>query len=71
MVALLITKGEYLMDIHLNEVGKVRPLILTKRQIRGYYKDYLTGENKVQTANEEYVVRDSLTEIAYLMGEQR
>jgi hypothetical protein len=25
----------------------------------------------VQTANEEYVVRDSLTEIAYLMGEQR
>ena len=71
MVTLLITKGEYLMDIQFNEVGKVKPLILTKRQIRGYYKDYLTGENKVQTANEEYVVRDSLTEIAYLMGEQR
>jgi len=71
MVTLLITKGEYLMDIQFNEVGKVKPLILTKRQIRGYYKDYLTGENKVQTANEEYVVRDSLLEIAYLMGEQR
>ncbi len=71
MVNLLITKREYVMDIRLNEVGKVRPLILTKRQIRGYYKDYLTGENKVQTANREYTVRDSLTEIAYLMGEQR
>lgn len=71
MVTLLITKGEYLMDIQFNEVGKVKPLILTKRQVRGYYKDYLTGENKVQTANEEYVVRDSLLEIAYLMGEQR
>ena len=59
------------MDIQFNEVGKVKPLILTKRQVRGYYKDYLTGENKVQTANEEYVVRDSLLEIAYLMGEQR
>jgi len=58
-------------EITLNEVGKVRPLILNKRQIRGYYKDYLTGQNKVQTANREYVVRDSLTEIAYLMGEQR
>ena len=59
------------MDIRLNEVGKVKPLILTKRQIRGYYKDFLTGETKVQTANSEYVVRDSLTEIAYLMGENR
>jgi len=59
------------MDIKLYEVGKVKPLVLTKRQIRGYYKDYLTGEIKVQTANREYVVRDSLTEIAYLMGENR
>ena len=25
----------------------------------------------VQTANREYVVRDSLTEIAYLMGENK
>ena len=59
------------MDIKLYEVGKVKPLVLTKRQIRGYYKDYLTGETKVQIANREYVVRDSLTEIAYLMGENR
>jgi len=56
------------MDIHLNEVGTTKPLILPKRSIRGYYKDFLTGETKVQTENREYVVRDSLYEIGYLMG---
>lgn len=55
-------------EIKLNEVGKVKPLILAKRQIRGYYKDVFTGENKVQVDEREYIVRDSLTEIAYLMG---
>jgi hypothetical protein len=55
-------------EITLNEVGKVKPLILAKRQIRGYYKDVFTGENKVQVDEREYIVRDSLTEIAYLMG---
>ena len=55
-------------EITLNEVGQKRPLILSVRQIRGYYKDYITGENKVQTENREYVVRDSLYEIGYLMG---
>lgn len=55
-------------EIQLNEVGKVKPLILAKRQIRGYYKDVFTGENKVQVDEREYIVRDSLTEIAYLMG---
>ncbi len=56
------------MQIHLNEVGKTKPLIIPKRAIRGYYKDFLTGENKVQVNDKEYIVRDSLTEIAYLMG---
>jgi len=55
-------------EITLNEVGKVKPLILAKRQIRGYYRDVFTGENKVQVDEREYIVRDSLTEIAYLMG---
>lgn len=58
-------------DITLNEVGKTKPLILAKRQIRGYYRDVFTGENKVQVDDKEYIVRDSLTEIAYLMGVNR
>jgi len=56
------------MDIHLNEVGTTKPLNLSKRSIRGYYKDFLTGETKVQVNDREYSVRDSLTEIQYLMG---
>ena len=55
-------------EITLNEVGQKRPLILSVRQIRGYYRDVCTGETKVQTENREYVVRDSLYEIGYLMG---
>ena len=50
------------MDIHLNEVGTTKPLILPKRSIRGYYKDFLTGETKVQVNDKEYSVRDSLIE---------
>jgi alpha-acetolactate decarboxylase len=56
------------MNIHLNEVGTTKPLILPKRSIRGYYKDFLTGETKVQVNDKEYSVRDSLIEIQYLMG---
>jgi len=56
------------MHIQLNEVGKTKPLILRKRHIKGYYRDVFTGENKVQVNDKEYIVRDSLTEIAYLMG---
>ena len=58
-------------EITLNEVGKTKPLILAKTQIRGYYRDVFTGENKVQVDDKEYIVRDSLTEIAYLMGVNR
>jgi hypothetical protein len=58
-------------EIKLNEVGKTKPLILSIREIKGYYKDVYTGENKVQTANKEYVVRDSTTEISYLIGVNR
>jgi len=58
-------------EIKLNEVGKTKPLILSIREIRGYYRDVYTGENKVQTTDKEYVVRDSTTEISYLIGVNR
>lgn len=58
-------------EIKLNEVGKTKPLILPIREIKGYYRDVYTGENKVQTADKEYVVRDSTTEISYLIGVNR
>ena len=45
--------------------GQIR---LPKREIRGYYKDFLTGETRVQVGESEHVVRESLTEIMYLMG---
>ena len=45
-------------EIQLNEVGKVKPLILAKRQIRGYYRDVFTGEKKVKVDAREYIVRD-------------
>ena len=58
-------------EIKLYEVGKIKPLILPIREIRGYYKDFLTGETKVQTTDKEYVVRDSIDEIGYLIGVNR
>jgi len=45
--------------------GQIR---LPKREIRGYYKNLLTGDTLVQVGNDEHKVRESLTEIAYLMG---
>jgi predicted cupin superfamily sugar epimerase len=42
-------------------------ICLPKREIRGYYKDFLTGETKVQIGESEHEVRESLTEIKYLM----
>jgi len=45
--------------------GQIR---LPKREIRGYYKDFMTGETKVQVGESEHKDRESLTEIAYLMG---
>jgi len=45
--------------------GEIR---LPKREVRGYNKDFITGETKVQVGNDEHKVRESLTEIAYLMG---
>ena len=55
------------MEVILNIVGGGQ-ICLPKREIRGYYKDFLTGETKVQVGNDEHKVRESLTEIAYLMG---
>jgi hypothetical protein len=45
--------------------GEIR---LPKREVRGYYKNPLTGDTLVQVGNDEHKVRESLTEIAYLMG---
>jgi len=45
--------------------GQIR---LPKREIRGYYKNPLTGDILVQVGDSEHKVRESLTEIAYLMG---
>ena len=58
-------------EIKLNEVGKTQPLILNIRSVKGYYRDFFTGETKVQTIDKEYVVRDSIDEIGYLMGVNR
>jgi hypothetical protein len=55
------------MEVILNIVGGGQ-ICLPKREIRGYYKDFLTGETKVQVGENEHEVRESLTEIAYLMG---
>jgi len=45
--------------------GEIR---LPKREVRGYYKNPLTGDTLVQVGESEHKVRESLTEIAYLMG---
>ena len=55
------------MEVIFNIVGggEIR---LPKREVRGYYKNPLTGDSLVQVGNDEHKVRESLTEIAYLMG---
>jgi len=55
------------MEVIFNIVGggEIR---LPRREVRGYYKNPLTGDTLVQVGNDEYKVRESLTEIAYLMG---
>jgi hypothetical protein len=55
------------MEVILNIIGGGQ-ISLPKREIKGYYKDFLTGETKVQVGESEHKVRESLTEIAYLMG---
>jgi len=54
------------MEVIFNIVGGGE-ICLPKREIRGYYKDFLTGETKVQIGESEHGVRESLTEIKYLM----
>ena len=54
------------MEVIFNIVGGVE-ICLPKREIRGYYKDFLTGETKVQIGESEHEVIESLTEIKYLM----
>ena len=55
------------MEVVFNIVGggEIR---LPRREVRGYYKNPLTGDTLVQVGNDEHKVRESLTEIAYLMG---
>ena len=54
------------MEVIFNIVGGGE-IWLPKREIRGYYKDFITGETKVQIGESEHEVRESLTEIKYLM----
>ncbi|MDA9139116.1 hypothetical protein N9N56_00970 [Candidatus Pelagibacter ubique] len=55
------------MEVIFNIVGGGQ-ICLPKREVRGYYKDHITGDTKVQVGESEHKVRESLTEIAYLMG---
>ena len=38
------------------------------RSISGFYKDDITGDVIVEVLGEEYIVRDSLDEVKYLLG---
>ncbi len=55
------------MEVIFNIVGGGQ-ICLPKREVRGYYKDFITGDTLVQVGESEHKVRESLTEIAYLMG---
>ncbi len=55
------------MEVIFNIVGGGQ-ICLPKREVRGYYKDFITGDTLVQVGDSEHKVRESLTEIAYLMG---
>jgi hypothetical protein len=55
------------MEVIFNIVGGGQ-IRLPKREVRGYYKNPLTGDTLVQVGNDEHKVRESLTEIAYLLG---
>jgi hypothetical protein len=55
------------MEVIFNIVGGGQ-ICLPKREVRGYYKNPLTGDTLVQVGESEHKVRESLTEIAYLMG---
>jgi hypothetical protein len=55
------------MEVIFNIVGGGQ-ICLPKREVRGYYKNPITGDTLVQVGNDEHKVRESLTEIAYLMG---
>jgi len=55
------------MEVIFNIVGGGQ-ICLPKREVRGYYKDFITGDTLVQVGESEHKVRESLTEIAYLLG---
>lgn len=44
--------------------GKIN---VPKREVYGFYKDFISGDHIVQIKDEEYKVRDSLVEIQYLL----
>ena len=55
------------MEVIFNIVGGGQ-ICLPKREVRGYYKNPITGDTLVQVGESEHKVRESLTEIAYLLG---
>ena len=55
------------MNVTFNLVGGGE-LNIPSRSISGFYKDDMTSEVIVEVLGEEYIVRDSLDEIKYILG---
>ena len=43
-------------------------LNIPARSVSGFYKDPISGQVIVEVLGEEYIVRDSLDEIKYILG---
>jgi len=55
------------MNVTFNLLGGGE-LNIPARSVSGFYKDDVTGQVIVEVLGEEYIVRDSLDEIKYILG---
>ena len=55
------------MNVTFNLLGGGQ-LNIPARSVSGFYKDDITGQVIVEVLGEEYIVRDSLDEIKYILG---
>lgn len=55
------------MNVTFNLLGGGE-LNIPTRSVSGFYKDDITGQVIVEVLGEEYIVRDSLDEIKYILG---
>lgn len=55
------------MNVTFNLLGGGE-LNIPARSVSGFYKDDITGQVIVEVLGEEYIVRDSLDEIKYILG---